>query len=111
MYQSRDIWSGYTNISKCEFQSIVYYHGLRRPLHNDKVLNLSRRQNIPNAYASANRIAKYIKYNKVQAGIIFNHNNVKIMEFGKLLLLQAPKHLPTIPASPPGSSPAQKLKR
>lgn len=100
MYQSREIWSGYTNIRKCEFQSKVYYHGLRRPLHNDKVLNLSRRRNSLNAYASDNRIAKYMKYNKVQAGLIFNHNNFKIMEFGKLLLLQTPQHLPAISPLP-----------
>lgn len=61
-------------------------------------------------FTSANRIAKYMNYNKAQAGLLCNHNNVKIMEFGKLLMPQAPKHLPDISVSPPGSSPTQKLK-
>ena len=38
-------------------------------------------------FTSANRIAKYMRYNETQTGTIFNHNNVKIMEFDKLLML------------------------
>ena len=32
-----------------------------------------------------------MKYNKAWAGLIFNHNNVKLMKLGKSLLLQVPQ--------------------
>lgn len=90
MYQSKESWSGYTIIRKSRFQSKEHYHGLRGQLRHEKVVNLPRRHNNPNVYAPPNGISKSMKHNNAQARLVFKHNNVKIMEFGKLLFPQGP---------------------